>query len=57
VLVLRYFYDWDVQATADALEISPGTVKSRTSRALDLMAVRLGSEDVTDAPTEEEDRR
>jgi RNA polymerase sigma factor (sigma-70 family) len=57
VLVLRYFYDWDVQSTADALEISPGTVKSRTSRALDLMAVRLGSEEVTGAPTEEEDRR
>ncbi len=44
VLVLRYFYDWDVQATAEALEISPGTVKSRTSRALDLMAVRLGED-------------
>jgi len=44
VLVLRYFYDWDVQATAEALEISPGTVKSRTSRALDLMAVRLEEE-------------
>ncbi len=42
VLVLRYFYDWDVQATADALEISPGTVKSRTSRALDAMARELG---------------
>lgn len=45
VLVLRYFYDWDVQATAEALEISPGTVKSRTSRALDLMAIRLGGQD------------
>ncbi|MFT7474447.1 MAG: RNA polymerase sigma factor (sigma-70 family) [Verrucomicrobiales bacterium] len=41
VLVLRYFYDWDVQATAAALEISPGTVKSRTSRALEAMAERL----------------
>ena len=42
VLVLRYFYDWDVQATAEALDISPGTVKSRTSRALDQMAAVLG---------------
>lgn len=45
VLVLRYFYDWDVQATAEALEISPGTVKSRTSRALDAMAKQLDPED------------
>lgn len=44
VLVLRYFYDWDVQATAEALEISPGTVKSRTSRALDAMAKQLGAD-------------
>ncbi len=56
VLVLRYFYDWDVQATADALEISPGTVKSRTSRALDMMAVRLGSENNDTPPTNQEDR-
>lgn len=56
VLVLRYFYDWDVQATADALEISPGTVKSRTSRALDMMAVRLGLENNKAAPTDQEDR-
>lgn len=34
VLVLRYFLDWPIAAIADALEISPGTVKSRTSRAL-----------------------
>lgn len=54
VLVLRYFYDWDVQATADALEISPGTVKSRTSRALDLMAVRLREVDDADARNTED---
>lgn len=42
VLVLRYFFDWDVQATADALEISTGTVKSRTSRALEAMSHQLG---------------
>jgi RNA polymerase sigma-70 factor (ECF subfamily) len=44
VLVLRYFYDWDVQATAEALEVSPGTVKSRTSRALTAMASALDVE-------------
>lgn len=42
VLVLRYFYDWDVQTTATALGVSPGTVKSRTSRALEQMAAALG---------------
>ena len=34
VLVLRYYLDWSINAIADALDISPGTVKSRTSRAL-----------------------
>lgn len=57
VLVLRYFYDWDVQATAEALEISPGTVKSRTSRALDLMAIRLRDQDDGSAASTEEERR
>ena len=53
VLVLRFFYDWDVQSTAEALDISPGTVKSRTSRALELMAAKLG--DATDPAPEEVD--
>ncbi|MDW3218618.1 MAG: sigma-70 family RNA polymerase sigma factor [Acidimicrobiales bacterium] len=35
VVVLRYFNDWSVEQTAEALEIAPGTVKSRLSRALD----------------------
>lgn len=34
VLVLRYYLDWTITAIADALDISPGTVKSRTNRAL-----------------------
>lgn len=34
VLVLRYYLDWSIEATADALDVSPGTVKSRTNRAL-----------------------
>lgn len=34
VLVLRYYLDWTIEATADALDVSAGTVKSRTNRAL-----------------------
>ena len=34
VIVLRYFEDLSEQVTAQLLRISPGTVKSRTSRAL-----------------------
>ena len=45
VVVLRYFYDWSVDQTAEALEISPGTVKSRLSRALDDLNHRLGTHD------------
>jgi len=42
VLILRYYLDWSVSATAEALEISPGTVKSRTNRALTELNRRLG---------------
>ena len=42
VLVLRYYLDWTIGATADALDISPGTVKSRTSRALNELNRILG---------------
>ncbi len=42
VLVLRYYLDWSISATAQALEISPGTVKSRTNRALNELNRRLG---------------
>jgi len=42
VLVLRYYLDWSISATAEALEISPGTVKSRTNRALKELNRRLG---------------
>lgn len=34
VVVLRYYRDWSVEQTAEALDIAPGTVKSRLSRAL-----------------------
>ncbi|MBN1564878.1 MAG: RNA polymerase sigma factor [Anaerolineae bacterium] len=35
VIYLRYLLDLSTQETADILEIKPGTVKSRLSRALD----------------------
>jgi len=34
VVVLRLRLDWSVEAVAEALEISPGMVKCRLSRAL-----------------------
>ena len=34
VVVLRYYLDWSERQIAEALNIAPGTVKSRLSRAL-----------------------
>lgn len=42
VLVLRYYLDWSIESVADALDISPGTVKSRTNRALTELNRKLG---------------
>ncbi len=42
VLVLRYYLDWPIAAIADALDIAPGTVKSRTARALSELNRLLG---------------
>ncbi len=44
VLVLRFYLDWSVEQVADALDISPGTVKSRTHRALADLQQLLGDE-------------
>lgn len=41
VVVLRLQLDWSVQAVAEALEISPGTVKSRLARALERLRDHL----------------
>lgn len=38
VVVARYLLDWPVDEVATALNIPPGTVKSRLSRALDQLA-------------------
>jgi RNA polymerase sigma-70 factor (sigma-E family) len=41
-IVLRYYCDLNVDQTAQLLNCSPGTVKSQTAKALDLLRARLG---------------
>jgi DNA-directed RNA polymerase specialized sigma24 family protein len=41
VVVLRYWEDYSVAQTADALGVSQGTVKSQCSRALAMMRTRI----------------
>lgn len=43
VVVAKYYLDWSEQRIADALDIRPGTVKSRLSRALQRLADDLGT--------------
>ncbi|MET8064416.1 SigE family RNA polymerase sigma factor [Micromonospora sp. NPDC005686] len=50
VLVLRFYEDMSEAQTAALLEISPGTVKSQTSRALNTLRRRLGSEAALSLP-------
>ena len=43
VVVAKYYLDWSEQQIADGLDIRPGTVKSRLSRALERLADDLGT--------------
>jgi RNA polymerase sigma-70 factor (sigma-E family) len=42
VLVLRFWEDWSVEQTAEALRISTGTVKSQSSRGLSRLRELVG---------------
>lgn len=42
VVVGRYYLDWSEAQLAEALDVKPGTVKSRLSRAIDQLAHTLG---------------
>ncbi len=41
VVVCRFLLDWSTQETADALNVRPGTVKSRLHRALNQLETKL----------------
>jgi len=41
IVYLRYFLDLSVAETAEALKVAEGTVKSRTSRALDKLRISI----------------
>jgi RNA polymerase sigma factor (sigma-70 family) len=44
VVVARFFLDWSIEQTADALSIPEGTVKTRQARALTRLRRRLGEQ-------------
>jgi RNA polymerase sigma-70 factor (sigma-E family) len=46
VVVLRFWEDWSVDEVATALAISPGTVKSRSSRALEALRLAMHADAV-----------
>ncbi|GAB3968758.1 SigE family RNA polymerase sigma factor [Plantactinospora veratri] len=54
VLVLRFYEDLSEAQTAALLDISPGTVKSQTSRALSTLRRRLGAETDSRVPRGED---
>tara|TARA_B100001778_G_scaffold107362_1_gene87918 strand:+ start:133 stop:405 length:273 start_codon:yes stop_codon:yes gene_type:complete len=56
VVVARFFMEWSVEETAEALGIRPGTVKSRLSRALSQLAGELGDSSKFVPTSDEEDK-
>ena len=48
VIVLRFYNDLSVEETAEMLGCSPGTVKSQTARALEMLRSRLAGVTVTE---------
>lgn len=42
VIVLRFYLDWSVAATAEALAIAPGTVRASTAQAVKSLQATLG---------------
>ena len=55
VVVARFFMEWSVDETAEALGIRPGTVKSRLSRALSQLAGELGDSSKLAPTSDQED--
>ena len=53
VVVLRYLMDWSESQVAEALQIAPGTVKSRLSRALTQLSRVMGPRPETERPETE----
>ncbi|WP_035805433.1 SigE family RNA polymerase sigma factor [Kitasatospora mediocidica] len=49
-VVLRYFCDFSVEQTAEALACSPGNVKSQTSRGIDSLRRFLATDPVPTTP-------
>ena len=41
VVIMRYFLDWSTDEMAEALDVAPGTVKSRLHRALAALAAAV----------------
>ncbi len=56
VVVARFFMEWSVEETAEALGIRPGTVKSRLSRALNQLAGELGENPMLAPASDREDK-
>ena len=56
VVVARFFMEWSVDETAEALGIRPGTVKSRLSRALNQLAGELGDSSKFVPASDQEDK-